>query len=66
MNNVANLIIPLPPESETSTIISKIDKLFAYCDELEKQIGKSQRDSELLMQAVLQEAFEGISAKLFY
>lgn len=28
-----------------------------FCDELEKNIKKSKKDSELLMQSVLQEAF---------
>jgi hypothetical protein len=41
-----------------NTIISKIENLFTYCDELEQQIGKSQQDSKHLMQAVLKEAFE--------
>ena len=52
------MIFPLPPQQEADTIVSKVEKLFTYCDELEQQICKSQQDSELLMQAVLKEAFE--------
>ena len=50
--------VPLPPQKETEIIVSKIEKLFTCCDQLEQQISKSQQDSELLMQAVLKEAFE--------
>lgn len=56
-------IVPLPPQKETEIIVTKTEKLFTYCNELEQQISKSQQDSELLMQAVLQEAFEGNNAK---
>jgi len=51
-------IVPLTPQKEAEIIVSKVGKLFIYFDELEQQIGKSQQDSELLMQAVLKEAFE--------
>ena len=32
--------------------------LMALCDELEKNIEQSKKDSEMLMQSVLQEAFK--------
>lgn len=57
-NDAYNLLIALPPLEEQKAIVAKVEKLFAYCDELEQQISKSQQDSELLMQAVLKEAFE--------
>lgn len=53
-----SLFVSLPPLSEQKTIVAEVEKLFNYCDELEQQIDKSQQDSELLMQAVLKEAFE--------
>ncbi len=55
---VAKTLIPLPPKQEVTIILSKLKSIFAYCDKLEEQIGKSQENSGLLMQAVLKEAFE--------
>ena len=49
----------LPPYKEQQVIIPKVERLLSCCDQLEKQIGKSQKDSELLMRTVLKEAFEG-------
>lgn len=63
MRDVTDLYIPLPSYPEIKVIVSKLEKLFISCNELEQQIGKSQQDSELLMQAVLQEAFEGNNTK---
>ena len=51
--------IPLPPLSEQKVIAVKVEKLFAICDELEKEINENKIHSEQLMQSVLREAFEG-------
>ncbi len=60
VNGVAlsNLKFPLPPLSEQKRIVEKVDKLMAYCDELENQVKESQENSERLMSAVLKESFE--------
>jgi type I restriction enzyme, S subunit len=50
--------LSLPPLKEQESIHNKIDKIFAYIDQLDSQIAKSQQDSELLIQAVLKNAFE--------
>ena len=50
---------PIPPLKEQKRIVVKVDELMKLCDELEVQIRQSKEDSERLMQAVLQEAFEG-------
>ncbi|MBT7516137.1 MAG: type I restriction endonuclease subunit S, partial [Candidatus Marinimicrobia bacterium] len=38
-------------------IVKKVEHLFAMCDELETQITQSKANAEMLMQAVLKEAF---------
>jgi len=59
MGNVANFIVPVPPYCETDEIIGLLAHLHAIVDQLETQSTKSQHESDLLMQAVLKEAFEG-------
>ena len=39
--------------------MAKVDELMKLCDELGEQLRQSKEESESLMQAVLQEAFEG-------
>lgn len=51
------LVVTLPPFAEQKRIIAKVDQLMHLCDELETQLNQSKKDSEMLMQAVLQEAF---------
>lgn len=55
--SLSNLVIPLPPLNEQKRIVEKVDQLMALCDELEKNIEQAKKDSELLMQSVLREAF---------
>ncbi|MGQ7886809.1 restriction endonuclease subunit S [Paenibacillus sp. WC2504] len=55
--DVAKYLIPFPPLNEQKRIVEKVDQLMALCDELEKTVEQSKQDSEMLMQAVLQEAF---------
>ena len=51
--------LPLPPLKEQKRIVAKVDELMKLCDELGEQLRQSKEESESLMQAVLQEAFEG-------
>ncbi len=51
-------LFPLPPLPEQKTIVTKVEKLLALCDQLEQQITTAQTHSEQLMQAVLKEAFQ--------
>jgi len=55
--DVLHLLIPLPSLLEQKRIVAQVDKLMKLCDELEAQLTSSQKDSEMLIQAVLQEAF---------
>ena len=50
-------LFPLPPFSEQKTIVTKVEKLLALCDQLKAQITTKQTHTEQLMQAVLKEAF---------
>jgi restriction endonuclease S subunit len=58
-----NALIALPPLAEQKRIVEKVDKLMAYCDELEKQVNENQGNAEKLMSAVLKEGFEDDSDK---
>lgn len=59
VDNLSNLLIPLPPLAEQQAIVDRVEKLLSLVDELEKQISERKEQSEQLMQAVLREAFEG-------
>lgn len=50
--------VPIPPLSEQETILEKTEGLLSKIDELYKQVTERKEQAELLMQSVLQEAFE--------
>jgi len=50
--------IPLPPQAEQKAIVAKVEKLMSYVSELEEKIKQNKRDSEMLMQSFLVEAFK--------
>jgi len=54
---------PLPSIDEQKAIVSKVEKLLNFCDQIEAQITQNQTHAEQLMQAVLQEAFSHSSAQ---
>jgi len=56
-NEAYILPICLPPLAEQKRIVSKVDELMKFCDELEKQVKENKKSSELLMGAVLRESF---------
>jgi restriction endonuclease S subunit len=61
--NLNNIIIAFPPLAGQERIVQNVNFLFSKCDLLEKQIEENAQHSELLLQAVLKEAFE---TKTFY
>lgn len=62
LGRIRSFPIPFPPLAEQQTIVTKVENLFALCDQLETQITQNQSHAEQLMQAVLKEAFSHNSA----
>lgn len=55
--DLIDMPFPLPPLAEQKEIIAKLESLLAKATELENQIQKRKKLSELLMQSVLKNAF---------
>lgn len=55
---VLKTLVPLPPLDEQKRIVEKLEKLMAYCDELEANIRESKKYAETLLQVALKEALE--------
>ncbi len=54
--NLEQFIIPLPPITEQSRIVRKLNDLMQYCNELEASIKQSESQNKKLLQQVLREA----------
>jgi type I restriction enzyme S subunit len=59
LGKIKELIFPLPPLEEQKAIVEKVNALMGSCDALEQEVQQSQEHSEMLMQSVLREVFEG-------
>ncbi|MBW1833590.1 MAG: restriction endonuclease subunit S [Deltaproteobacteria bacterium] len=57
LNKINRINIPCPCTNEQKRIVAKVDQLMNLCDDLETRLNQSKKDSEMLMQAVLHEAF---------
>lgn len=55
-NDVSRVLIPIPPLSEQTRIVQKLDELMQICDGLEESIKQSKEQNEKLLQQVLREA----------
>lgn len=53
------LVFGLPPLEEQNVIVKKVETLMNKCQDLEQEIKTSEVNAQMLMQAVLKEAFEG-------
>ncbi|HCE54395.1 MAG TPA: hypothetical protein DER05_05050 [Lutibacter sp.] len=56
---VSNFKIPFPSLEEQKAIVKKVETLMQKCTALEEEIKQSETNAQMLMQAVLKEAFEG-------
>lgn len=59
VGDVEDLMIPVPPKAEQDQIVATIDRLFAHCDSLAKQLEKKQNMGSNLAKASI-EALTGI------
>lgn len=57
-NKMDNILIPFPPLEEQKAIVQKIESFMQKCTALEQEVAKSESNAEMLMQAVLKDAFE--------
>lgn len=55
---IKGFIIPFPPLEEQKAIVEKVETLMQKCNALEQEITQSEEHANMLMQAVLKEAFE--------
>ena len=55
INDVSELLIPLPPLTEQHCIVAKVDELMTLCDQLEARVTDAQQQGKLLMESVLSE-----------
>lgn len=58
MQKIKNTFIPLPPLAEQQRIVSKLNELMQFCDQLEQNINTTKEQTNLLLQTVLREALE--------
>ena len=58
LGRIRSFPVPLPPLAEQKRIVEKLEKLMAFCDELEANIRESKHHAETLLQVALKEALE--------
>lgn len=58
MGIIEMMVIALPPYLEQKQIVEKINNQLKLCNELEIRIEENEKNSELLIESVLREAFE--------
>ncbi|MDO6852395.1 restriction endonuclease subunit S [Cellulophaga lytica] len=58
MGTIRDIDFLIPPIQEQKEIVEKVETLMQKCNELEQEITQSEEHANMLMQAVLKEAFE--------
>lgn len=56
---VAELAIPIPPETEQQEIVRRVESLFAFADLIESRLRQAQAHVDRLTQSLLAKAFRG-------
>ncbi len=64
LGRIRSFPVPFPSLEEQKAIVAIVEILMEKCSVLEPQIIKSEQQAQMLMQAVLKEAFEGKEKKL--
>jgi type I restriction enzyme S subunit len=57
--DVESLIYPLPPIEEQTEIVTRVEQLFTYADQIEQRVKDAQARVNHLTQAILAKAFRG-------
>ena len=58
IDRVAQMPIAIPPTKEQKRIVKKLESLFDYCDNLEKEIESKNQNTVFLQKALIREAIE--------
>lgn len=66
IDKVKETIIPIPPLAEQKAIVEKVENLMQKVSAMEEAINQSEQNAQMLMQAVLKEAFEGKKEEVEY
>lgn len=64
-NSFKMIKVPIPPEKELFEIVLRVEGLLKMCIELESEITQSKQHAQILMQAVLKEAFESKKEEVY-
>lgn len=59
VGDVSDLLIPVPPKTEQTEIVRRVEQLFAFADQLEARVKAAQVRIDRLTQSILAKAFRG-------
>ena len=59
LDNIRDVAIGIPPLSEQQEIVRRVEKLFAFADQIEARLRQAQAHVDRLTQSLLSKAFRG-------
>ena len=59
LSQCRDMLLPIPSLSEQQEIVCRVDKLFAFADQIEARLAKAQAQVDRLTQSILAKAFRG-------
>ena len=59
LGNIRKQFVPVPPLSEQQEIVRRVEKLFAFADQIESRLKQAQAHVDHLTQSLLAKAFRG-------